>query len=246
MDILTHTLAGAAAGAGLCLLLRPGRCIWPGALVGALGGFLPDLDVLSRAPGFDTTLGAWLDLPPGTEIYTGTRWYSHHHLTHSLLAALAAGGLALIVLWRRREHRLLAGALSLGWLAHLLLDLPTPPGPWGGVQLLWPHPAMVGGLGWCWWFNNYDLLLLLAGALVALLGLGALRGRPLRARIGATSIIAGVLLLGSLQLHRRQVDYATGVYADLDQASLQEQERLLGAGPARLLRQVDQATPLPL
>ena len=245
MDILTHTLVGAAVGTAVSLLARPGRRSRSAILAGGLGGFLPDVDVLSRAPGFDATVGAWLGLPPGDAIYAGSHWYSHHHLTHSLVAALVAGALAL-ALWRRRPE--VAGALTAGWLAHLALDLPTPPGPWGGIQLLWPHPAMVGGWGMCWWFNNYDLLLIALGSALALGALALARRRlgPRWIRLGTAALLGLAMVAGAAQLRRRGVDYVRGSYDGLDTASIREQHRLLPEPVAGTMERADRAVWLPL
>ena len=264
MDIFTHMVAGGLAGGCAALMIRgaPARLMvavgW-----GALGGFLPDIDAVSRVPGFDATLGRLFGLQPGGIVYTGSEWYSHHHFTHSLAAALGAAllvaglmGLERMVLGAGHDNaravKILMGpvALMAGYLAHLAGDLVTPASAWGGVQLLWPLDTMVGGWGWCWWFNNYDIFLVqLAG--LALMGLASLapRTRPVLARVLPAMVLAVSILGAVILLQLRQHDYAySGEAPDywaLEEASLREQQRLLPPDLYGLLTSLDAVMPLP-
>jgi inner membrane protein len=264
VDIITHVVAGGLAGGCVALLIRGAPARVGAALSwGALGGFLPDIDAASRVPGFDATVGRLLDLAPGSEIYGGGEWYSHHHFTHSLVAAVAAAllvaglmGLERLVFGtasdgRRRIRIVMApAALLAGFLLHLAGDLVTPASVWGGVQLLWPLDVMVGGWGWTWWFNNYDVFLLQVSGL-GVLGLVSLvpGTRPVLARLLPAVLLACVLLGSTILLQLRQQDYAyTGHapdYSGLEQASLDEQQRLLPADLYALMISFDQAMPLP-
>jgi len=47
----------------------------------------------------------------------------------------------------------------IGYTVHFLGDLPTPPGPWGGINLFWPSKEMSGGWGLIWWHNWYIIYL---------------------------------------------------------------------------------------
>lgn len=49
---------------------------------------------------------------------------------------------------------------STGYLMHLLEDLPTPSGSWDGINFLWPSTQYYGGIGEIWWWNNYDIFLI--------------------------------------------------------------------------------------
>ena len=264
MDIFTHVVAGGLAGGCVALMIRgatarvAAACSW-----GALGGFLPDIDAATRVPGFDASIGRWLQLQPGELIYAGGEWYSHHHFTHSLVAALGAAlvvagllGLERAVLGagydRARTVRVLVApsALLAGYLLHLVGDLVTPASVWGGVQLLWPLDTMVGGWGWAWWFNNYDLFLVqLAG--LAGLGLVSLvpRTRPVLARALPASLLALVLLVCSALLQLREHDYAYRGHAPdywaLEEASLDEQRLILPPELYELMIGFDAAMPLP-
>lgn len=264
MDIATHVLSGALAGGVTALAIRgaPARVVvalsW-----GALGGFLPDIDVASRAPGFDQTVGRLLELEPGSVIYGGSHWYSHHHFTHSLAAALLFGlllaaflGLERLLLGPGHEGRrsrniwLAPLCLMAGFGMHLAGDLVTPASVWGGIQLLWPLETMVGGWGWCWWFNNYDLFLVQLAALL-LLGLASLvpRTLPVLARILPLGVLLLSLGVSTVLLKLRDHDYAyegnAKDYGALEEASLEDQRRLLPPDLYQLMISFDAATALP-
>lgn len=264
MDIFTHVVAGALAGGCVALMIRGAPARVGAALSwGALGGFLPDIDAASRVPGFDATLGRAFGLAPGEVVYAGGEWYSHHHFTHSLVAALAAAllvagllGLERLVFGPTSDGRrvvrigMAPAALLAGYLLHLAGDLVTPASVWGGIQLLWPLEPMVGGWGWCWWFNNYDIFL------VQVLGLGLLglvsllpRTRPVLARLLPAVLLASVLATCTALLQLRQQDYAyeghASDYQGLEEASLDEQRRLLPPDLADLMISFDQSMPLP-
>ncbi len=264
MDIVTHVLSGALAGGTTALVIRGARARVVVALTwGALGGFLPDIDVASRVPGFDATIGRALALQPGSVIYGGSHWYSHHHFTHSLAAALAVGllvsgllGLERVLLGADPEGRrtrnvwLAPLCVVAGYLMHLLGDLVTPGSVWGGIQLLWPSDTMVGGWGWTWWFNNYDVFLVqLVGLL--LLGFVALvpRTQPVMARLLPAVVLGLVVASSALLLNLREHDYAYEGHAEdywaLEEASLEEQRRLLPPELFELMSSLDRSLALP-
>ncbi len=264
MDICTHVLAGALAGGGVALIARGSRTRLVAAMSwGAFGGFLPDVDAAPRMPGFDVNVGQWLGLQPGADIYYGSHWYSHHHFTHSLVAGLGAA--AAVCLFLALE-RLLRGpgregerswaigmapmAMLCGHLAHLAGDLVTPASVWGGIQLLWPLPDMVGGWGLAWWFNNYDLFL------VQVVGLGLLmlvslpgRERPILARLLPAGVLLATAAACVALLWLRETDYAYDGHAPdyqaLESASLVEQRRLLPPPLYRAMNTFDTWNPLP-
>ncbi|MFH1469440.1 MAG: metal-dependent hydrolase [Pseudomonadota bacterium] len=264
MDILTHVVAGALGGAAVGLGLRGGRARVLSALVfGAVGGALPDLDAITRYPGFDGGLGHLLHLAPGREIYAGALWYSHHHFTHSLVAAggataLSAGLLGLDRVGRgpgmegERDAAIWALPLCLlaGFLLHLVGDLPTPASVWGGIQLFWPSARMVGGWGWTWWFHNYDVFLVqcagLGGVLLASL---VPRHRPILARLLPMSVLALALAASTALLASREHDYAyrghAPDYQALEDASLEQQRRSLPASWYAAMRALSEYLPVP-
>lgn len=264
MDIFTHMAAGALSGGCAALVIRGAPAKVVAALCwGALGGFLPDVDAVSRVPSFDATIGRLLRLQPGEIVYAGSEWYSHHHFTHSLLAALGASfllaglmGLERLVFGAshdgRRKVRILMApaALLAGYLLHLAGDLVTPASVWGGIQLFWPLDTMVGGWGWAWWFNNYDVFVVQVAGLL-LLGLVSLvpGTRPVMARVLPACVLALVLAASVLLLQLRPHDYAyTGHAPDywaLEEASLADQQQLLPSDIYQLMCSFDAAMPLP-
>jgi len=120
MDFITQTLLGTIAAQTL-LTRRLGRAA---ALFGALGGALPDFDVVLR-PLADPALPFEL----------------HRHFTHSLVfipigGALATAPFLLRRAWRRQAHCVFAAA-TIGCATHGLLDNLTS----YGTHLFWPFLA---------------------------------------------------------------------------------------------------------
>lgn len=114
---LGHALIGAGIGARFQRHGRMARVLF----VGALAGVAPDLDFL-----------------PG--LLAGAPARFHHAQSHSILAAIVAGGLFYLLLQPRAVLWGLVGGL--GYASHLLLDLVTvdDAAPFG-IPLLWPLSA---------------------------------------------------------------------------------------------------------
>lgn len=164
MDIITHTLSAVSVGT----LIATYKCNdWKQKLAvisaSAIGGIIPDIDVITLWSGFDSSFGEFLSLPAsGRDIYRDTLWYSHHGFMHSLCAiALFTGILALVLKYvcNSKSIKWIVLAFAFGYLAHLLGDLITPSGPWGGIRLFFPVSVYIGGTGTVWWGNNYDMFL---------------------------------------------------------------------------------------
>ena len=49
----------------------------------------------------------------------------------------------------------------ISYLIHVFEDMPTPSFVWGGVAFLFPSENYWGGKGYIWWWNNYDLFLII-------------------------------------------------------------------------------------
>ena len=117
MDLITHAALGAAGAAALAAPERLRRA----ALAGAIGGLLPDADLLIAAS--DDPL---LNLE------------FHRHFTHSIafspLGAVVAAGLAWLLLRRRTPLRALLLPAWIGYLLALFLDACTS----YGTHLAWP------------------------------------------------------------------------------------------------------------
>jgi inner membrane protein len=264
VDLITHMAAGALAGGCVALMIRGAAATLSGAVAwGAIGGALPDVDAVTRVPGFDQTIGLALGLQPGGVIYGGSEWYSHHHFTHSLVAAVGAAlllaglaGLERLVFGGTSDGRrirriwLAPVCMAAGYLLHLVGDLVTPASVWGGIQLLWPAEGMVGGWGWAWWFNNYDIFLMQLVGLLAMALLSLLpRSMPVLARALPGAVLVGVLAVCFGLLRARVHDYAyTGDAPDywaLEERSLEEQRRLLPSDLYQLMHSLDDAILLP-
>ncbi len=169
MTPISHIGTGAAAGGIVSLLLNkifkiPNRAVLAAAMAGSI---LPDIDAVSLL--FDH------------KAYYGKEWYSHHMFGHSLLGALAFSIITAVIyliiaiscrgvvnLFRKdkiplesRTLRFIGAVIAayIGCLIHFAGDCPTPPGPWGGIALMWPSTKMYGGWNRIFWHNWYFIYL---------------------------------------------------------------------------------------
>ncbi len=169
MTPIGHMATGVAAGGIIAPVINkafktPYRALIPIYLVASV---IPDVDGLS--------------LLVSRAAYFGKAWYSHHMAGHSIIGAavyatvlalfyllFAVTGRGVINLFRMDkvplEHRLRRTvgawiAAFIGCLAHYAGDLPTPPGPWGGIALMWPSMTMYGGWNRIFWHNWYLIYL---------------------------------------------------------------------------------------
>ncbi|RMG75891.1 MAG: metal-dependent hydrolase [Bacteroidetes bacterium] len=260
MDILIHTLTGMCGGTVVAALHRSrpaqqARIV----VIGGLGGMFPDIDTFSLWPGFDQTFGAWLG-QSGREIYSSHLWYGHHGFFHSLVGALLLTGLLggfFSLIYSRILRRapgfgsafryLVPYQISFlgGYLLHLVEDMPTPGGSWGGIRLLFPSQTYIGGWGYTWWWNNYDIFLIVSGTLLlSLLALMVCEWRSRRLRFIPVLLLLFGSLLAMQQLHFRQTDYNECAYPACETASWEEQERNIGKAWTRRLRQMDNLLPI--
>ncbi|WP_289055816.1 metal-dependent hydrolase [Carboxylicivirga marina] len=251
MDILTHTISGLAAGtlvAGFCKAPYSKQLLI--IAIGGLAGALPDVDAISLWSGFDATFGKLFDLThSGREIYSAKFWYSHHGFMHSISAALIISTIAGVIAYlnntRFKQFRLTAFikhfkvnrfmhlAFILGFLIHLLEDMPTPASNWGGVNLFWPSETYIGGFGHIWWWNNYDIFLIVCGVFLLNFLLLALRFINNHVK---NIVIAGVfcmgLMLSVVQVGSRDFDFAysgsTNSYHAFEAKSKALQKEILG------------------
>lgn len=172
MDILSHTFSGMAVGSVLVHYNKGSiRSKVLTVFISTLGGFLPDIDVISYWSGFDSTIAPIFGLTePGSTIYHKKYWYSHHALMHSLPMDLILTSLIVLVVKRFkaislkgvfRNYWTIPVGFFFGFMAHLLEDMPTPEFVWGGVAFLFPSDNYWGGTGDIWWWNNYDLFLII-------------------------------------------------------------------------------------
>jgi inner membrane protein len=267
MDILTHTLSGTAAASVIAAFSS--RSLKDKFLIiccGAAGAILPDVDAVTRWSAFDTVIGKALGLSQtGRIIYCGRHWYSHHNFMHSLAAA-AMFTLTGALLWyfhcRWRSDcrsastfvqtkRSFLLSFFIGYLMHLLGDLPTPDSVWGGIKLFWPLSTPVGGFGKIWWWNNYDIFLifLMGSAVNAAL---ILLNRIFKSR--SLHYIPALLFLGMFcaalfQITHRPTSFASGGnpagHANKEHQSQVAQKDILGDRLYGLMEALDRKIPVP-
>ncbi|MBL55968.1 MAG: hypothetical protein CMP61_02155 [Flavobacteriales bacterium] len=264
MDILSHTFSGLAIGA-TALHFSKKKVSYKMFLLFSCGfaAFFPDLDVITQWSGFDTTFGNWFDLKEkGSLIYHQKRWFSHHALFHSLpMAILFTGILSLYfrlrrrVSWRSvwRENKLFFAAVFSAYLVHLFEDMPTPTFVWGGVAFLFPSEQYWGGKGYIWWWNNYDLFLIIISIFVlniSLTGLTLFRIRNVVTQsIASIILIIGVGLFNYQMLHRGYSFNYSGmsehhqVWQMNEAKSLELQKEILGDELYEIMIKIDHSIP---
>ncbi len=199
MSPVEHALTGALAG-------TIAACLWPGPLRGrgrwiawtAVGALAPDLDSAS--------------LLFSHRIYFGTAWYSHRQFLHSILGcaflAMLIPSVTAAIFGRRLDPAARAGflrvasrALFAGGLLHLAGDLPTPPGPWGGLPVFFPLGVRLGGWSRIGWVNAALAILLATAALATASLLLAHALAPDRVRPwlrGGAAAVAGLALSATI------------------------------------------------
>lgn len=139
MDIISHTFTGVAIGTVVAAVSNlSGRKKGWIILLGIIGGAIPDFDAISLWSKFDSTIGS---------VFAAL-----------FLLFIAFLGIAMIRreysfnAFKRRiiKYRYGCSSFLLGYLFHLLEDMPTPSGPWGGVNLFFPSNTYIGGYGKIW------------------------------------------------------------------------------------------------
>ncbi|TAJ09416.1 metal-dependent hydrolase [Marinilabiliaceae bacterium JC017] len=249
MDILTHTLTGVSVGmvvagfSGKSFRKKTGI-----VALGGIGGALPDLDAISLWSGFDKTFGKVFGLTaPGKDIYSSKLWYSHHGFMHSILAGLLVALIIGLMIYLLRSklfsemnlfkclkmcrHCLIS--FVAGYVFHLLEDMPTPACVWGGVNFFWPFKSYVGGTGDIWWWNNYDIFLIVAGVTVIngfLLLLGHLISYNSGKILSMVFVVGCTLVMCQIKTRGFDFDYSghTARYQEFEGQSMEIQKRILG------------------
>ncbi len=261
MDLLSHTLSGVAVASVVCNVTSCSKKQSLPLLVGgALAAALPDVDAISLWSGFDATFGRWFNLPvSGREIYSAHYWYSHHAFFHSLLAATIFSlcfmlfiSLSQLLIEKQKrigKHEMFKYAITffLAYNIHLLQDMLTPVGSWGGVAYLWPGSSYIGGFGYIWWWNNYDLFLIVVGILIGNALIGLLIKNRRNATVPVVILIVSSISLFAFQISRREVNYnysGSPAYLRLEKHSVEEQKQLLGTEAVQAMQALDRAIPL--
>lgn len=177
MDLLTHAALGAAGAGALASRER----LRSAALAGALGGLLPDADILITSES-DPLLNLEF----------------HRHFTHSLAFVPVGAAIAALVAWwllkRRTPFALVYLYSFVGYLLAPLLDACTS----YGTHLLWPFSERA--IAWNI-VSVFDPLFTLA--LVSALAIGLKRSNRTAVRAAVLIATAG-LSLGWLQHDRAE------------------------------------------
>ncbi|MCP4366991.1 MAG: metal-dependent hydrolase [Deltaproteobacteria bacterium] len=261
MDIITHTLSGIAISTIVASLSK--KEIWKKGVIifcGAIGGALPDIDAISMWSRFDSTIGTFFHLAhKGRDIYFSNYWYSHHNFTHSLVGGLIITSCLLVlfslpvmVCLKHHSRKNMFKRIGVYWIAvflgyvmHLLGDLPTPSHTWGGIKLFWPIPTAIGGTGHIWWWNNYDIFVIIVGCCAINMGmiiLYHLLKKPF-IRYLPLFICIGSLIAILHQIDQRTVNFAytgyTKRYDEYERKSLEIQQKILGEKLYDIMRNID-------
>ena len=251
MDLLSHTCSGLAVG--LTLINLTEGSTWQKTLIvlaSGLGGALPDLDAISLWSQFDRIF----NLPiSGREIYSGKYALLHHGAMHSLLLSILFGSAFFLPTWIRskkwifnKKALLKSMGFTMGYNLHLLKDMPTPAATWGGVRYFFPAQEYIGGAGKIWWWNNYDLFLIILSVIVFQLLLFLVRSKW-RRRIAPLLFIIGVSLF-TYQINHRKYHYAyrghAQNYQQYEEWSKLEQREILGEKIFNIMESFDHSIPL--
>ncbi len=244
MDILTHTISGMAIGSCLAIYSNGTWREKAGIiLLSGVGALLPDIDAISLWSGFDATIGNRLHLPhPGKDIYSGKLWYSHHGFMHSLFAAAVLT--LLLGLFIRigekgenlnktihpfKKYSLLVSGFFLGYLVHLIEDMVTPGGSWGGVRFFFPSQIYIGGTGNIWWWNNYDIFLIVLSVflinLIILMIASLCKFKWKKA--GVIPLFIGLAFVG-VQINTRNFNFNRKPYQECETQSKNIQKEIMG------------------
>jgi len=241
MDILTHTLSGVAVGIVASSFSKKG--FWNKTaitFIGGFGGALPDFDAISLWSKFDATIGKFLNLShSGAEIYSGKFFYSHHAFLHSVFAVLLISfliGFGIFLFTKEKnllhvfsEKRLFFISFISGFIIHLIEDMPTPSSSWGGVNFLWPSSNYIGGTGDIWWWNNYDVFLIVLSVIVLnLIVISLKKFIKFDIKIILISIFIFGMVFSIRQIKNRDINFNNSPYSECELKSKMIQKEILG------------------
>ncbi len=256
MDILTHTLSGVAAASVVANISNQKLIGKIKILItGAIAGALPDIDVISRWNGFDGTFGRWFNLSiSGNEAFGAKLWYSHHAFFHSLLASVIFGFLlGMIMYLAKSKFKVSKSSLLLvipfalafvfGFNMHLLEDMVTPSGGWGGVAYLWPSKVYIGGFGDTWWWNNYDIFLLANGVVLVNILLFFIDKKRFVKISGILIFVIG-FTIGTVQIKSRNYNFNSRGKLKKEELSKEIQKEALGENVFYVMERLDGLIPV--
>lgn len=262
MDILTHTLSGVAVGTVAASFSKAGFTNKLKIVIfSGFAGALPDFDAISLWSGFDSTIGAFFNLPDsGRDIYSAKLWYSHHAFMHSVFAGILFAGLIGLLgylidskfmklrpkgfVHSIKRQKLVLIAFLFAFVLHLLEDMPTPSSTWGGVNFFWPSGNYIGGSGDIWWWNNYDIFLIVVTVLFVNLTLPLFK-KLIPIKISKLTVIVFLFgfTLAFIQIKTRNYNFAysgyTKNYQKMEAKSKELQKKILGDKVYRLMEKFD-------
>lgn len=264
MDILTHTISGVAIGTVISSFSKKGiKEQLNIILISGFAGAFPDIDAISLWSQFDSVFGSIFNLDyKGKVIYSEKFWYSHHAFFHSITASVLFPlifSFLFFTLNRKkanffqymeymRSNYLLILGFALGFLIHILEDMPTPSSSWGGVNLFWPLEQYIGGYGKIWWWNNYDIFLItLMTIFINIILITYSKFKEVNIWKLTTSVFIGGLIISLLQINTRIFSYKYNNkvdYITLEQKSKDEQKRILGEKIFMMMEKLDNIIPL--
>ncbi len=243
MDILSHTFSGiAAVTVALPFTDFTSKQKFYALALGAFVGAFPDLDAISLWSGFGKK---------GEEIYFGKEWFSHHAINHSLFMGILL--VATIQFFRTKKYTqfgkseiYLSIALFTGFVVHLLEDMPTPHCTWGGVRFFYPFQSYAGGSGKIWWWNNYDLFLLIICTSVTNIIAYWLIKKDVKMVVLLNTLC--FIFVFFYQINNRKYNYNyigfSTNYTTLESNSLEEQKNILGDDIYQIMYNLDKKIPL--
>ncbi len=267
MDILTHTLSGIAIATVVTSFSGKNFRNKLGVIaIAGFGAALPDFDAISLWSKFDLTIGKLVGLEnSGKTIYFSKFWYSHHGFLHSFLAGLLIASTFILILSTiksRKRKPLLVSLLDtiksykeylisfiLGFTIHLVEDMPTPGCVWGGVNFFWPSNSYLGGTGNIWWWNNYDIFLIVIAVIILNV---LLQSTEKLFTFNTRKITTIVFILGLtfsvFQIKTREFDFNykghTPRYEEFEKKSKELQKQILGDKIYSLMNKFDNKIPL--
>ncbi|ANQ51741.1 metal-dependent hydrolase [Flammeovirga sp. MY04] len=264
MDIISHTLTGVAVGTVAASFSKKK---WTDKLMillaGGFGGALPDIDAISLWSKFDATFGKVFHLEStGRVIYGEKFWYSHHAVFHSLMMPIVLSLLFIVIICIIKRYSSIAEiknhlktqylkyfAFCLGFIFHLFEDMPTPASVWGGVNFFFPSSNYIGGFGKIWWWNNYDLTLIILVVILFNICFNLIKNsnRTFRIKLTTTTFLMGTLLF-LYQVNTRPMSFKysghTNKYSEFEYQSKQIQKDILGQKLYHIMEEIDNRIPL--
>jgi hypothetical protein len=114
--------------------------------------------------------------------------------------------------------------------------------------MFFPLHTYIGGWGNVWWWNNYDLFLILVlCCAINIAWLFITLRKHTRTRTVPVVVTLAAFVWMTVQISSRRTDYAyeghTVRYTEMEAASKTEQQRILGPKLYRLMEKFDKALP---